>query len=69
MGRVGFRGRTGVMPFCYSERTPARVSTVRQHTGDLHASFLADFLGNCAIAFPICPLMRQKCAFRYFGLH
>ena len=29
--------------------------------------FLADFLGNCAIAFPICPLMRQKCAFRYFG--
>ena len=55
------------MPFCYSERTPARVSTVRQHTGDLHASFLADFLGNCAIAFPICPLMRQKCAFRYFG--
>ena len=30
-------------------------------------SFLADFLGNCAIAFPIRPLMRQKCAFRYFG--
>jgi len=28
---------------------------------------LADFLGNCAIAFPICPLMLQKCAFRYFG--
>lgn len=22
---------------------------------------------NCAIAFPICPLMLQKCAFRYFG--
>jgi hypothetical protein len=28
---------------------------------------LADFLGNCFIAFPICPLTLQKCAFRYFG--
>jgi hypothetical protein len=27
--------------------------------------FLADFLGNCAIVFPICPLLLQKCAFRY----
>jgi hypothetical protein len=40
---------------------------VRHHAGDRHASFLADFLGNCAIAFAICPLMLQKCAFRYFG--
>jgi hypothetical protein len=44
-----------------------RVSTVRHHAGDRPASFLADFLGNCAIAFAICPLMRQKSAFRYFG--
>jgi hypothetical protein len=43
------------------------MSTVRHHAGDRHAAFLADFLGNCAIAFPICPLMLQKCAFRYFG--
>jgi hypothetical protein len=49
------------------------VSTVRHHAGDRHVSFLADFLGNCAIAFPICPLcynakgVLQKCAFRYFG--
>jgi hypothetical protein len=28
---------------------------------------LADFLANCVIAFPICALMLQKCAFRYFG--
>jgi hypothetical protein len=45
----------------------ALLSTVRHHAGDRPASFLADFLGNCAIAFPICPLMLQKCAFRYFG--
>jgi hypothetical protein len=43
------------------------VSTVRHHAGDRHARFLADFLGNSAIAFPICPLMLQKYAFRYFG--
>jgi hypothetical protein len=43
------------------------MSTVRHHAGDRHAAFLADFLGNCAIAFPICLLMLQKCAFRYFG--
>jgi hypothetical protein len=30
------------------------MSTMRHHAGDRHASFLADFLGNCAIAFPIC---------------
>jgi hypothetical protein len=40
------------------------MSTVRHHAGDRHAAFLADFLGNCAIAFPICPVMLQKCAFR-----
>jgi hypothetical protein len=28
---------------------------------------LADFLGNCAIEFAICPLMLEKCVFRYFG--
>ena len=44
-----------------------RVSPVRHHAGDRHAPFLADFLGNCAIAFAICPLMRQKSAIRYFG--
>jgi hypothetical protein len=32
-----------------------------------HASFLADFLANWAVAFLICPLMLQNCAFRYFG--
>jgi hypothetical protein len=48
------------MPFCLSERALVRVSTVRHHAGDRHASFLADFLGNCAIAFPICPLMPQN---------
>jgi hypothetical protein len=40
---------------------------VRHHAGDRHASFLADFLGNFVVLFPICPLMRQKCTFRYFG--
>jgi hypothetical protein len=55
------------MPFCYSERALARVSTVRHHARRPDTSFLVDFLGNCAIAFPICPLMLQKCAFRYFG--
>jgi hypothetical protein len=30
----------------------ARVSTARHHAADRHASFLADFLGNCAIGVP-----------------
>jgi hypothetical protein len=52
------------MPLYSSERALARVSPVRHHTGDPHASFLADCLTNCAIAFPICPLMLQKLAVR-----
>jgi hypothetical protein len=43
------------------------VSAVRHHAGEPDASFLADFLGNCAIAFRICPLILQKCVFRCFG--
>jgi hypothetical protein len=42
-------------------------SPLLAHVGDPHASFLADFLGTCAIAFPIRLLMLQKCAFRYLG--
>jgi hypothetical protein len=34
------------------------MSTVGHHAGDRDASFLADFLGDRAIVFPICPLMR-----------
>ena len=67
MGRVGFRGRTRRYAFLLvRERSGAGVDGAAP-AGDRHASFLADFLGNCAFAFPICPLMRQKCAFRYFG--
>jgi hypothetical protein len=66
LGGLAFEVEQGVIPFSWSERALARVSTVRYDAGDRHASFLADFLGNCAIPFPICPLMLQKCAFRYF---
>jgi hypothetical protein len=59
-GGLAFEAEQGVMPFCKSERALARVSTVRYHAGDRHASFLADFLGNYAIAFPICPLYATK---------
>jgi hypothetical protein len=30
------------------------------------APSLADSLGPCPAPFPVCPLMLQKCAFRYF---
>jgi hypothetical protein len=33
---------------------------VRHHADDRHASFAADFLGNCVISFPICPIMLEK---------
>jgi hypothetical protein len=66
-GGLAFEVEQGVMPFCWSERALARVSTVQHYAGNRQTSFLADFLGNCAVAFPICPLMLQKCAFRYFG--
>ena len=68
MGRVGFPAGTRRYVFLLVRpRSGAVVDGATPRRGDQHASFLADFLGNCAIAFPICPLMRQKCAFRYFG--
>jgi DNA invertase Pin-like site-specific DNA recombinase len=36
------------------------VSAVRHHAGKPHASFLADFLSNCAIALPTCPSYATK---------
>jgi Phage integrase family len=54
--------RAAAPPGCHA---PGRGRpAMRHHAGDRHAAFLADFLGNCAIAFPICPPMLQKCAFR-----
>jgi hypothetical protein len=64
---VGFRGRTRCYAFLLVRARSGAGVTVRHHAGDWHAAFLADFLGNCASAFAICPLMLQKCAFRYFG--
>jgi hypothetical protein len=45
-GRFAFKVEQGVMSFSYSERALARVSTVRHHVGNRHASFLEDFLAN-----------------------
>ena len=55
------------MPFCYSERALARVSTVRPHAADPHTSFLADFLGNRAIAFPMPPARIAEAHLRNAG--
>jgi hypothetical protein len=36
-------------------------------TLDPSKRFLADFRGDPAAVFPLCPLMLQKCAARYSG--
>jgi hypothetical protein len=67
MGRVGFSARTRrYVVLLVRPRSGAGVdgATPRRRPACV---ILADLLGNCAIVFLICPLMRQKCAFRYFG--
>ncbi len=58
-GPVGRPGMTVIFPINYltSSTTPAK--------GMRH--FWRGFLGDCAVAFPICPLMLQRWAFGYFG--
>src|SRR5438270_9601866 len=53
MGRVGFRGRTRRYAFLLVRARSCAGVDGATHAGDPHASFLADFLGNCAIVFPI----------------
>jgi hypothetical protein len=45
----------------------SRLSEVTCFPAARQAPSLADSLGPCPAPFRICPLMLQKCAFRYFG--
>jgi hypothetical protein len=64
MGRVGFRGRTRRYAFLQVRARSGAVSTPRRRPACV---ILADSLAIATVVFPICPLMLQKCAFRYFG--